>query len=136
MRRIRGGFLSGGNHLVPANVHGVLAPKLPRDFLQRFLHAFAVFGPRKIDERLVHKLRNLRFRFCSRHILSPSGCLSSDSTARLAKLTRRVRGWREKLAATKGRGNTPTLLGIWMDVKRKGLRGKGFIPLADRGKRI
>src|SRR5260370_21292359 len=72
MRRIRGGFLSGGNHFAPANVHGVLARKLPRYFLQRFFHAFAVFGPRKIEERLIHKFRSVRFRLSSGHVSSPN----------------------------------------------------------------
>ncbi len=72
MRRIRRRFLLRRDHFLPANVHGVLAAKLPRDLLERFFHAFAVFGPRKIDKRLVHEFGNVRFGLGSRHVSSPN----------------------------------------------------------------
>src|SRR5258708_40320061 len=50
-------------YILPADVHGGLAAKFRRDFLERFFHAFAVFGARKIVERLVSKFPKLRARF-------------------------------------------------------------------------
>src|ERR1700720_3696468 len=71
MRRIRRSLLLRGNHLLPANVHGILTAEFARDLLERLFHTRAILWPRKSDEGLVHKLRNLRFRLSSRHLRSP-----------------------------------------------------------------
>src|ERR1700680_4927269 len=68
MRRIRRSLLLRGNHFLPANVHGILAAEFARDLLERLFHTRAILRTRKIDEGLVHKLRNLRFRLSSRHL--------------------------------------------------------------------
>src|ERR1700687_3958264 len=88
MRRIRRNLLLRGNHLLPANVHWVLAPKLRGHFRQGLFHPFAVFGLGKIQERFIHELRNLRFRLSSRHGQSPLPRIRPNSTARLVSATR------------------------------------------------
>src|SRR5260370_1157858 len=71
MRRVRGGALFRGGHLLPVEPHRVFTAEFAFHLFQRLLHARAVFRLGKINKRFVMELRNVDNLFRSSH----GGCL-------------------------------------------------------------
>src|SRR6266404_5633847 len=93
MRRIRGGALLRGGHLLPVEPHRVLTAKLRLHLFQRLLHPRAVLRLRKIDKRLVGELGNVDNLFGSSHGGFPPRRANIYSTAPANYPTSEGRGW-------------------------------------------